>query len=278
MTASRSEAAAAPGDTYTYAGQPLLEGRVAIVTGSARGMGEQTARLFARQGAKVCLWDVLPGVREVAESISEEDGNARAFEVDTTLPAHVNQAVRAILNDYNRVDILVNCAGIARQAMFLEMEDSLRDDVLGVNLIGTWNCCRAVLPAMVDQRGGRIINISSVTGPMTVLAGASAYGASKAAVSALTKALAVEMGPYGITVNAILPGAVATPMLTGFFAEQGWDPEEVLSEMAKNVPLGRVAKPEDIAGACLMLVSDYASYITGVELVVDGALNLPERG
>lgn len=260
-------------DSRSQAG--LLRGKVAVVTGSAGGMGEQTARLFANEGAAVCLWDVSSKVHDVAGSIERE---AVAFQVDTTDPAGVAAAVQTILEKHHRIDILVNCAGIARQAMFLEMEDALRDQVLGVNFIGTYNCCKAVLPSMVAQKSGRVVNISSVTGPMTVLAGASIYGASKAAVSALTKSLAVEMGPYGITVNAILPGAVATPMLTRFFVEQGWDPDEVITEMGKNVPLGRVARPEDIAGACLMLVSDYTTYITGVELVVDGALNLPERG
>lgn len=257
---------------------PLLQGKTAIVTGAARGMGAQTARLFADEGAAVCLWDVLPTVRDIAESIVDAGGQAVAFEVDTTQRTVVEQTVQAVLRRHGRIDCLINCAGIVREAMFLEMDDVVRDSVLGVNFFGTCNCCRAVLPSMVAQRSGRVVNISSVTGPITVLSGASAYGASKAAVSALTRSLAVEMGPYGITVNAILPGAVATPMLTDYFTRKGWDPDEVFAEMGKSVPLGRVASPEDIAGACLMLVSEYTSYITGIELVVDGALNLPERG
>jgi NAD(P)-dependent dehydrogenase (short-subunit alcohol dehydrogenase family) len=255
---------------------PLLQGKVAVVTGAARGMGAATGRLFAAEGASVCLWDVRPEVTETAETIVGEGGEAAASLVDTTDAPAVRQAAERALAEHGRIDILVNCAGIALDMPFLEMDAAPRDRVLQVNCIGTFNCCRAVLPAMVAQEYGRIVNISSVTGPVTGVAGLTAYAASKGAVSALTRSLAVEFGPHGITVNAILPGAVATPMLTDYFASMDMDPDEVFAEMAKSIPVGRVGRPDDIAGAALMLASDFTPFVSGVELIVDGAQHLPE--
>jgi 3-oxoacyl-[acyl-carrier protein] reductase/novobiocin biosynthesis protein NovJ len=256
--------------------EPLLQDKVAVVTGAARGMGAATGSLFAREGASVCLWDVRPEVADTAESIAGEGLDATGFRVDTTDVPLVTDVVETILAEHGRIDILVNCAGIALDMPFLEMDDASRDRVLQVNFLGTFNCCRAVLPAMIARRRGRVVNISSVTGPVTGVAGLTAYAASKGAVSALTKSLAVEMGPHGITVNAVLPGAVATPMLGDYFVEMGMDADEVFAAMAKDIPVGRVGQPEDIAGVCLMLVSDYTRYVSGVELIVDGAMCLPE--
>ena len=255
----------------------LLHHKVAVVTGAARGMGEQTARLFAGEGAAVHLWDILPAVHGVAASIVQSGAEATGVEVDTTDVAGVEAAVRGALAEHGRIDILVNCAGIAPQAPFLEMDDAFRDRVLAVNLIGTCNCCKAVLPSMIARKCGRVVNFSSVTGPVSIMSGGSAYAMSKSGVSALTKALAVEMGPHGITVNAVLPGAVATPLLIDYFTGQGMDAQAVFEEMAAVIPLGHVAQPEEVAGACLLLVSDYASYVTGVELIVDGGVCLPEK-
>jgi NAD(P)-dependent dehydrogenase (short-subunit alcohol dehydrogenase family) len=256
----------------------LLKGKVAVVTGAARGIGEKTARLFAQHGATVRLWDLLPLVNDTATSIHDAGGAAAAQQVDITDSGLTVKAAQDIVSELGRIDVLVNCAGIFRTAMFLEMEQSLWDKIFAINVIGTANCCRAVLPSMIAQRSGRIVNISSVTGPMVIVTGGSAYGASKGAVSALTKALAVEMAPHGITVNAILPGTVATPMMKEFFLADGRDPDEALAEIGKMIPMRRVALPEDIAGASLMLASEYASYITGAELVVDGGFNLLEWG
>lgn len=276
MCPSSSEGLAKLGEASSQGRAPLLQDKVAVVTGAARGMGAATGRLFSREGAKVCLWDVRPEVTEIADSIVLDGHDAAAFEVDTTDAALVTNVAETILAEYGRIDILVNCAGIALDMPFLEMDESSRDRVLQVNFLGTFNCCRAVLPAMVAQKRGGVVNISSVTGPVTGVAGLTAYAASKGAVSALTKSLAVEMGPHGITVNAVLPGAVATPMLGDYFAEMGMDQDEVYGEMARSIPVGRVGMPEDIAGVCLMLVSDYTRYVSGVELIVDGAMCLPE--
>ncbi len=255
---------------------PLLQGKVAVITGAARGMGEATGRLFSSEGAAVCLCDVLPAVHEVAASMAPDGLDATAFQMDTSDAGAVEEMAHTIVSQHGRIDILVNCAGIAHDEPFLEMDEGRRDRVLAVNFIGTFNCCRAVLPSMIAQNRGRIVNISSVTGPVTGVAGLTAYAASKGAVSALTKSLAVEFGPHGITVNAILPGAVATPMLTDYFAEMGLDPDEVLAEMAKSIPVGRVGRASDIAGVALMLASDFTPFVSGVELIVDGAQHLPE--
>jgi NAD(P)-dependent dehydrogenase (short-subunit alcohol dehydrogenase family) len=276
MCASSPGRLTEPSEAVGHGRAPLLRGKVAVVTGAARGMGAATGRLFAREGASVCLWDVRPEVAETAESIVGEGNDAAAFEVDTTDASFVASVAKTILGEYGRIDVLVNCAGIALDMPFLEMDDASRDRVLQVNFLGTFNCCKAVLPAMIAQKCGRVVNISSVTGPVTGVAGLTAYAASKGAVSALTKTLAVEMGPHGSTVNAVLPGAVATPMLGDYFVEMGMDPDEVFGEMAKSIPVGRVGQPEDIAGVCLMLVSDYTRYVSGVELIVDGAMCLPE--
>jgi NAD(P)-dependent dehydrogenase (short-subunit alcohol dehydrogenase family) len=256
--------------------EPLLSEKVAIITGAARGMGEATARLFSSEGAAVCLLDVLEDVEQVASSIVDAGCDAAAQLIDTTDRSAVETAAQTVLAEYGQIDILVNCAGIARDAPFLEMDDEQRMKVLEVNYIGTSNCCRAVLPSMVARKSGRIVNVASVTGPVTGVSGLTAYAASKGAVAALTKSLAVEFGPFGIRVNAVLPGAVATPMLTDYFSSLGMDPEAVFAEMAKSIPVGRVGRPADIAGVCLMLVSDYTVFVSGVELIVDGAQCLPE--
>ena len=254
----------------------LFRDKVAVITGAARGIGEANARLFSHEGAAVCLWDLLPSVHDVAALITRDGGEALGFEIDITNSSSTQRAAQEVLAKYGRVDVLVNCAGIATDKMFLDMDDQLRDRILAVNLMGTANCCKAVLPSMVERKTGRIVNISSVTGPITIIAGGSAYAASKGAVSALTKALAVEMGPHGITVNAVLPGTVATPMNEELFSQQGLDPQEVFAKFDAAIPLRRIGRPDDIAGACLILASDYASYVSGAELVVDGAFNLPE--
>jgi len=254
----------------------LLKGKVAIVTGAARGMGEKTAQLFAEHGATVRMWDVLSLVNDTAASIHDDGGVAAAQQVDITDSGLTVKAAQEVVDEFGRIDILVNSAGITRTAMFLEMDQSVLDEIFAVNVFGTANCCRAVLPSMIAQGTGRIVNISSVTGPMVAMPGGSAYAASKGAMSALTKALAVEMAPYGITVNAILPGTVATPMLREFLVAEGRDPDKATAEIGRAIPLRRVGLPEDIAGASLMLASEYASYITGAELVVDGGFNLLE--
>ena len=272
-----SSGTATDSNEAAFAGRaPLLQDKVAVVTGAARGMGAATGRLFAAEGARVCLWDVRPEVTETAKTIVGEGGDAAASRVDTTDVQLVTKAAELVLAEHGRIDILVNCAGIALDMPFLETDDASRDRVLQVNFTGTFNCCRAVLPAMVAQGHGRIVNISSVTGPVTGVAGLTAYAASKGAVSALTRSLAVEFGPHGITVNAILPGAVATPMLTDYFASMDMDPDEVFAEMAKSIPVGRVGRPDDIAGAALLLASDFTPFVSGVELIVDGAQHLPE--
>lgn len=274
----RTPSSGTPADSNAAAGgrAPLLQDKVAVVTGAARGMGAATGSLFAAEGARVHLWDVRPEVTETARAIAGAGGEATAHRVDTADVQLVTKTAELVLAEHGHIDILVNCAGIALDMPFLETGDESRDRVLQVNFAGTFNCCRAVLPAMVAQTYGRIVNISSVTGPVTGVAGLTAYAASKGAVSALTRSLAVEFGPHGITVNAILPGAVATPMLTDYFASLSMDPDEVFAEMAKSIPVGRVGRPDDIAGAALMLASDFTPFVSGVELIADGAQHLPE--
>ncbi len=256
----------------------LLKDKVAVITGAARGNGAGIARVLAGEGAVVCLWDAVPEVHNTAAQIRSCGGAGFGFQVDVTDGNRVREAAQEVVGQFGGIDILVNNAGIYPSVPFLEMTDELRDKVFAININGVLNCCKAVLPTMIEKRAGRIINVSSVTGPLTVIPGLVAYAASKGAVSAITKALAVEYAPLGITVNAVLPGTIDTPGLRALVATGGGEPEEEIARIGKNIPLGRVGTAADIGGAVLMLASDYASYITGAELVVDGGNVLPEWG
>lgn len=258
----------------------MLKDKVAIVTGSAKGNGNGIARVLAAEGAIVCLWDMIPEVRNAASEVRDGGGRASGFQVDVTDGNQVKKAVQEVVAQFGHIDILVNNAGIYPSVPFLAVTDSLRDKVWAINVNGVINCCSAVLPAMIDQKYGRIVNISSVTGPMTVLPGLTMYAASKGAVSAFTRALAVEVAPYGVTVNAILPGTIDTPGLRVLVAAGGENVniEEELIKIGQNIPLGRIGTAADIGGGVMLFASDYASYITGTELVVDGGNVLPEWG
>ena len=242
-----------------------LAGKVAVVTGASRGIGRAISEMLARQGALVALTDVLgDAVGQAAHEVVASGGKAEGYAMDVTDTAGVQATIGKILERHSRVDILVNNAGIVRDNVALRLKREDWDVVLNVNLSGTFTCSQAVLRAMMRQRGGRIINISSVVGQMGN-AGQSNYAASKAGIIGFSKSLARELAVRGITVNVVAPGLIDTDMTRGL-------PESVRNEWASKVPIGRLGTADDVASAVCFLATDEASYISGQVLAVNGAM------
>jgi 3-oxoacyl-[acyl-carrier protein] reductase len=241
-----------------------LEGRVALVTGGARGIGRAIALALAREGADVAICDIdLKGAEEVARRVRELGRRGLAFKADISQREEVRGMVQEILNHFGRVDILVNNAGIIKRGSFEEHSEEDWDRVIAVNLKGTFNCAKEVVPLMKERRYGKIINISSVVGKIGDIASAPSYGASKGAINAFTKSLARELAPYGINVNAVAPHAIETEM------SAEWS-EERRRQIISQIPLRRLGRPEEVAEAVVFLASDRASFITGEILDVNG--------
>lgn len=241
-----------------------------IITGASRGIGQATAELFAQQGASVVLVDRLAALgEEIAAAINMQGGRASFVTADVTQPDQVGAAVAHALATYGRIDVLVNNAGINPSGLFWEMPLAMWQEVIDINLTGPLLFARVVAPHLF-ARGGVIVNIASVLGQAT-LPGQSAYSASKAGLIGLTKAMALDLADKGVRVNCILPGSTDTPLMWGYR-----DKTEVTAEeqqlAAAAVPLGRVAPPEEVARAVLLLASPAASLITGAVLAVDGGL------
>lgn len=250
-----------------------LAGKVVIVTGGAAGIGKATALAFAREGCRVAVWDVSPKGEEVAAACREAGGEGRFFAVDVANAEAVEKAVQDVVALWGGVDVLVNNAGIVRDAQLVKykdgqvlsrMSDEQWEAVIGVNLRGVFHCTRAVAPVMIQRGRGVILSASSVVGLYGNF-GQTNYVASKAGVIGMTKVWARELGRYGIRVNAVAPGFVKTEILASM-------PQKVLDEMVAHTPLKRMGEPEDIAQAYLWLASDAASYVTGAVLSVDGGL------
>ena len=254
-----------------------LEGKVAIITGAARGNGEGAARVMAREGAIVVLTDILDEVHATAKNITDNGYKAASFKMDVTKPAEVNQVVQKVLEQFGKVDILVNNAGVVRLVPLVDMEDEVRDRIIDVNIKGTFNCTKAVLPGMIERKYGKIVNLSSVTGPMVADIGETAYAATKGAIWGLTRALALEVAKYGITVNAICPGMIETEMVKQVAAETNpEDPESVLRQLARGIPMGRLGTIEELGELVAFLASDESKYITGTPIIIDGGSTIPE--
>ncbi len=241
-----------------------FEGKVALVTGAARGIGKAIALTLARQGAKVVVTDVdLGGAQQVAQEIEGLGRKAQAIQADVSQREAVQQLVSEAVSLFGRVDILVNNAGIIRRGTFLDHQPEEWDKVLGVNLGGTFNCAKEVVPLMIKQGGGKIINISSVVGKMGDIASAPSYGTSKGAINTFTKSLARELAPYRINVNAVAPHAIETEM------SQEWS-EEKRRQIVEAIPMRRLGQPEEVAEVVAFLASDGAGFITGQILDVNG--------
>jgi 3-oxoacyl-[acyl-carrier protein] reductase len=245
-----------------------LKDQVALVTGGSRGIGRGIVKAFAAEGARVAF--VYRGNQTAADSLVQEivqaGGTALALQVDVTDANAAQQCVERVEKEWGRFDILVNNAGIIRDDLFVRMEPDAWQSVLQTNLGGTYNFCRAVAYMMMRQRRGRIINISSVAAEY-VNQGQANYAASKGAINAFTRALAVELASRGVTVNAIAPGFIETDMSEAVRNKAG-------DMIKKIIPMRRLGQPEDIARVAVFLASADAGYITGQVLTVDGGLSL----
>jgi len=257
----------------------VLQDRVAIITGAARGLGEGIARAMAKEGARTVLFSrSVTLLEKLTKDILDSGQTAVYFPVDVTDAGQVNQAVGEVLARFGRIDILVNNAAVAPSLPFLEITDELLNNVINTNIKGVFNCTRAVLPGMIERRYGKIVNISSVTGPKVSNKGLSVYSASKGAVSAFTKSIALEGAEYGINVNAILPGSFDTPMMRSMAASRGFDSEDAyIKEVGKEMPLGRLGTIDEAGDLAVFLASEASKYITGTEIVIDGGNIIQEH-
>ena len=245
---------------------PEFKGRVAVVTGAAQGIGAVTAQAFASQGAKVALLDIDgAGAKKIADNIISTGGTAIAIHVDVTDELSVARAVEAVASGLGGFDILVNCAGgYGRLATVEDMPIEEWDSTIALNLRSVFLVSKAAIPHLKRSKAGRIINVSSITGRQVTVASSPAYGSAKAGVIQLTRFLALQLGPHGITSNAIAPITTLTPRVAALRTEAE------VERIAALVPLKRLAEPEDHAQAMLFLASDAASYLNGVTLDVNG--------
>ena len=248
------------------ANYPELAGRSALITGAAMGIGAETARLFAAQGCKVAVVDIdADNGEKVAAGICGKGGTAQAFKCDITDVTSVEQCIAGIVNAFGSIDIVINCAGGYKQLATVE-DTTIEewDRTVALNLRSVFLICQMAIPQLKKSKAGRIINVSSISGRTVHAASSPAYGAAKAGVTQLTRFLAYQLGPDNITSNAIAPITTLTPRVAALRTEAD------IERIASQVPLRRLAVPEDHAHAMLFLASDAAAYINGVVLDVNG--------
>jgi 3-oxoacyl-[acyl-carrier protein] reductase len=246
----------------------LLEGKVAVITGAARGIGKAIALKFASEGANIAFTDLV--IDEIGEATQKEieafGVKAKGYASNAANFEETHAVVTEIVNDFGRIDILVNNAGITKDGLMVRMGESQWDAVLNVNLKSAFNFIHACTPVMMKQRSGNIINMASVVG-VHGNAGQCNYSASKAGLIGLAKSIAQELGSRGIRANAIAPGFIITDMTAKL-------PEDVKAEWCKKIPLRRGGTPEDVANIATFLASDLSSYVSGQVIQVDGGMNM----
>src|SRR5277367_4120939 len=239
-----------------------LKGKTALITGGANGIGLATAQRFAKEGAKIILWDVSDKGNEVAEQLNRDGHEATFTKISVTNEEEVQKSVANARKHFGRIDILINNAGITKDRTLLKMSKEEWDDVIAVNMTGVFNCTQAVASLMKEQNYGRIVSASSnvaIRGNY----GQTNYVATKSAILGMTKVWAMELGRFGITANCIAPGFIHTAMTDLM-------PEEVRKQSLPLIPLGKWGVPEDIANGYLYLASDEASFVSGICLTIDG--------
>ena len=246
----------------------FLGQKVAVVTGATGGLGRSIVEVLARNGARVVVNYARneAGAQELVKAVEAAGGEAFAVKADVSDPGQAETLIGAALERFGRLDILVNNAGIKRDTLLMRMKVDDWDAVMSTNLKGAFNCTRAATRPMLKARAGRIINIASVAG-LIGNPGQANYSAAKAGLIGFTKAVARELGSRGITVNTVAPGPIEAGMLEDL-------PAEAREGFLKQIPLGRLGRPEDVAGAVVFLASDLANYITGQTLAVDGGLTM----
>jgi 3-oxoacyl-[acyl-carrier protein] reductase len=246
-----------------------LDGRVAFVTGAGRGIGAATALRLAEDGARVVLADIDPeGCKQVAAQIEQAGSQALAISCNVADRAAVEAAFQEAVERFGRLDILVNNAGVLRDNLLFKMSDDDWETVMNVHLKGAFLCSRAAQAHMVQQKYGRIISLSSVSALGN--RGQANYSTAKAGLQGLTKTLAIELGPFGITANAVAPGFIDTEMTRATARRQGHDPDQVIEMASKSIPVRRVGQPRDVANVICFLASEESSYVTGQIIYVAG--------
>ncbi|MGD2184868.1 MAG: 3-oxoacyl-ACP reductase family protein [Desulfobacterales bacterium] len=242
-----------------------FKGKVALVTGAARGIGKAIAEAFAREGAQVILNDIWPqeDLARAANDISTSESKCAGIRADVSDSTQVREMIAQIEKSFKRLDILVNNAGIIRRGSIRTVTEDEWDQVIQVNLKGAFNCCKAAADLMIKQHSGKIINVSSIAGKMGDITSAPGYGPSKAAMDGLTKTLARQLAADNINVNGVAPHAIETDMSAEWSAEKR-------RAIIEAIPLQRLGQPEDVAAAVLFLASDKANFITGEILDVNG--------
>ena len=246
-----------------------LEGRVAFITGAGRGIGAATALRMAEEGARIALADVdAEGSKQVAAELERIGSEGLVVSCDVSNGTQVQEAIDQAAKHFGRLDILVNNAGVLRDNLLFKMSESDWDTVMGVHLKGAFLCSRAAQKYMVEQKYGRIVSLSSTSALGN--RGQSNYSTAKAGLQGLTRTLAIELGPFGITANAVAPGFIDTEMTRSTARRQGYDPDEVIANASKTIPVRRVGQPRDIANVICFLCSDEAGFVNGQIIYVAG--------
>ena len=247
-----------------------LDAKVCLITGAGSGIGRASARLFAQEGARVVVADI--DLEAAAKAVAEIGDAAVAERVDVISPQDTVDLAKRVVEQFGRIDVLFNNAGIAGIGDVLETEPELFDRVMTVNVRGVYLMTRAVVPYMIERRTGSIINMSSCIAEIG-LARRVSYAASKGAVFAMTKSMQVDLAPHGIRVNALLPGTILTPFVERYLKESYSDPEEGMAAIRKRQLSNDLGRPEDVAGAALFLASDESRFMMASGLIIDGGVS-----